>query len=249
LLGITICQFIRIMKVVRAGAVLVIVAALGTASIIVIKQQLRIRTLKESRRSLAAQYQELSATNASLLSVDATRKDELTGLRQQTLEVLRLRNQLAQAHRQLAAAEARNQTSRAENPDEFAGYVTREQLRFAGFATPENAFQSFSWAEANRDYTNWLAALAPGLQEEELANPKSFEEFQHRSTGATGTMGMQVLATKPIGSDRVELKVRLDSENRVTVLIFPMVAIGNEWKLGDDIQSYTQAWDSPNGAQ
>ena len=61
--------------------------------------------------------------------------------------------------------------------------------------------------------------------------------------------GMQVLATKPIGSDRVELKVRLDSENRVTVLIFPMVAIGNEWKLGNDIQSYTQAWDSPNGAQ
>ena len=238
------------MKVIRSGAVLVILAALGIASIVIIKQQLRIRALKESRRSLAAQYQELSAKSASLLSVDATRKDELTGLRQQTLEVLRLRNQLAQAHRQLAAAEARNQTSRAENPDEFAGYVTREQLRFAGFATPENAFQSFSWAEANRDYTNWLAALAPGLQEEELANPKSFEEFQHRSVRvAARTMGMQVLAKKPIGTDRVELKVRLDSENAVRVLIFPMVAIGNEWRLGDDIQSYTQAWDSPNRAQ
>jgi len=234
------------MKIVRSGAVLVILAALGTASIVIIKQQLRIRALTESRRSLAAQYQELSATNASLLSVDATRKDELTGLRQQTLEVLRLRNQLAQAHRQLAA-EARNQTSRAENPDEFAGYVTREQLSFAGFATPENAFQSFNWAEANGDYTNWLAALAPGLQEEELANPKSFEEFQHRPMGTM--TGMQVLATKPIGSDRVELKVRLDWENRVTVLIFPMVAIGNEWRLGGDIDSYTQAWDNPNGAQ
>ena len=234
------------MKIVRSGAVLVILAALGTASIVIMKQQLRIRALTESRRSLAAQYRELSATNSSLLSVDATRKDELTGLRQQTLEVLRLRNQLAQAHRQLAA-EARNQTSRAENPDEFAGYVTREQLSFAGFATPENAFQSFSWAESNGDYTNWLAALAPGLQEEELANPKSFEEFQHRPMGTM--TGMQVLATKPIGSDRVELKVRLDWENRVTVLIFPMVAIGNEWRLGGDIDSYTQAWDSPNRAQ
>ena len=232
------------MKVVRSGAFLVILAALGTASIVIIKQQLRICALKESRRSLAAQYQELSTTNASL---DATRTDELNGLRQQTLEVLRLRNQLAQAHRQLAAAEATNQTSRTEKPDEFAGYVTREQLSFAGFATPENAFQSFNWAEANGDYTNWLAALAPGLQEEELANPKSFEEFQHRPMGTM--TGMQVLATKPIGSDRVELKVRLDSANTVTVLIFPMVAIGNEWRLGGDIDSYTQAWDSPNRAQ
>jgi hypothetical protein len=60
---------------------------------------------------------------------------------------------------------------------------------------------------------------------------------------------MQVLEKKPIGSDRVELKVRLDSENSVTVLIFPMVAVGNEWRLGDDIHSYAQAWDSPIGAQ
>lgn len=231
------------MKVVRSTPILVMVAALGISGLVIIKQQMRIGDLKESQRSLAARTQELAAANASLLSVGAVQKDELLGLRS---EVLRLRNQLAQPHQQPAGAEVKNQPPRAENPEGSAGYVTKEQLRFAGFNTPERAFQSLSWAAANGDYTNWLAALSPAAQQEELANSRSFEDFQHSSGRSTG---IQVLATKPIGSDRVELKVRLDTENSVSVLIFPMVAVGNEWRLGDEIHSYTQAWDNPGGSQ
>jgi hypothetical protein len=218
----------------------------GIGGMVIIKQQTRIRNLKESRLSLAARTLELSATNALLLSVEAARKDELVGLREQTAEVLRLRNQLTQAHQQLAAAEANNQRPRTERPEESAGYVTKDQLRFSGFDTPEGAFQSLNWAAANGDYTNWLAALSPAARQEELTNSRSFEEFQHSSGRTTG---IEVLATKPIGSDRVELKVRLDTENTVSVLIFPMVAVGNQWRLGEDIHSYSQAWDNPGGAQ
>jgi hypothetical protein len=235
------------MKVVRSGTVLVTLAALGIAGTVIIKQQMRIESLKDSCRSLQARYQELSAANVSLLSVDAARKEELIGLRQQASEVLRLRNQLALSRQQLAAADAKNQNPRAEGPDQLAAYVTKEQMRFAGLDTPENAFQSLNWAAVTGDYTNWLAALSPACQKQELANPKSLEDFRRRSIDRTA--GMQVLATKPIGSDRIELKVRLDTENAVSVLIFPMVAIGNEWRLGDDIHSYTQTWDSPGAAQ
>jgi hypothetical protein len=221
------------------------IAVLGIGSMIVIKQHLRIGRLRESRRHLAAQYQELSATNTSLLSGDAALNDELIRLQQQNLELLRLRSQLAEARQQLAAADA--EPSRTANTNELAGYLTKGQLRFVGFNTPENAFQSLNWAAANGGYTNWLACLSPGAQEEELQNSKSLEEFQRGLINKI--TGMQVLATKAIGSDRVELKVRLDSESAVNVLIFPMVVIGSEWKFGGDINSYTQAWDSPDGAQ
>ncbi|HEX4265423.1 MAG TPA: hypothetical protein VH597_13890 [Verrucomicrobiae bacterium] len=233
------------MNVVRSGTVLVVIAALGIVGAVIIKQHLRIRSLRENKRGLVAQYRELSATNTSLLSANTTQNDEIARLQEQPPEVLRLRSQLTQAQQQLAAAAAGNPTSQTENTNDLAGYVTKEQLKFVGFDTPENAFQSLNWAEANGDYTNWLASLAPADQEEELANPKSLEEFQHRSPSRiTGT---QVLAVKPIGNNRVELKVRVDTDNAVTILIFPMVAVGNEWKLGDDIDSYTRDWDSSGG--
>jgi hypothetical protein len=234
------------MKVFRSGAVLMMIAALGITGTVIIKQHMRICGLRESLRSLAAQYQGLSATNASLLSVQAAQNDELIRLRQQTSEVLRLRNQLTQARQQLTAAGAANESPKAESPNEFSDYLAKEKLRFVGFDTPENAFQSLNWAAASGDYTNWLAALAPARLEEELADPKSLERF-HWPTART--TGMQILAAKLVSSDRVELKVRVDSESAVCLLIYPMVAIGNEWRLGDEIQSYTQVWDSTSTAQ
>jgi hypothetical protein len=230
------------MNKVRFIAAPLVAVALGIASAVIIRQHTQIRRLKESQRGLAAQHQELSATNALLLSVDAARRSELIRLRQQSLEVLSLRNQLTLVRKQLTAA-AENQTSKADNSNELPGYVGSEQLRYVGFGTPQDAFQSMRWAAMTGDYTNWLASLAPALQEEELTNPKSFEEFQRGLASASKIVGMQVMGAKPVGSDRMELKVRLDTDNTVTILIFPMVAIGNEWRLGDEIDSYTEAWD------
>lgn len=233
------------MKVIRAGAVLVIIAALGITGTITIKQHMRIRGLGKSQRRLAAQNQWLSVSNASLLSDEAAQSDELVRLRRQPPEVLKLRSQLTQAWQQLAAAT--NQSARAESTNESAGYLSRDQLKFAGFDTPENGFQSLIWAGASGDYTNWLAALTPASQEEELADPRSLELFQRGAN--SGVTGWQVLASKPVGNDRVELKVRMETENSMFIFIYPMVAVGNEWKLGDELEPYTQAWDSPSGAQ
>src|ERR1041385_7072232 len=126
---------------------------------------MRIRELKQNRRSLAIRYQELSNTNASLLSVEAAQNDELTRLRQHNSEVLRLRNQLNLTRQQLTATSATNQLPKAESRNEH--YMTKDQLRFVGFNTPENALQSLNWAAASGDYTNWLEALTPAGQEAE----------------------------------------------------------------------------------
>lgn len=234
------------MKLIRSGAVLVIIAVLGITGTVVIIQQMRIRGLGNSLRSLAAQNRGLSATNASLLSVEEDQNEELIRLRQQPQEVLRLRSLLTRAWEQLAAARAANQALIAQSTNAFAGYVTREQLEFVGYDTPENSFQSLNWAAMSGDYTNWLAALAPAARQEELADTNNLERFRRSNNGISG---WQILASKPVGSDRVELEVEVDSQNSAAVFIYPMVAIGNEWKLGDDINPYTHAWDSPAVAQ
>jgi hypothetical protein len=237
------------MKTIRFTAIFVIIAAMGIAGMVIFRQHTLICSLRESQRDLLARYQEVSATNARLLSIDAARKDEPIRKRQQDLEILSLRNQLTLARKQLAAVATENQTSKTHAVNEWAGYVTKEQIRYVGFGTPQDAFQSMRWAAASGDYTNWLASLAPRQQEEELANPRSVDQFQREMESAAKIVGMQILATKSVGSDRKELKVRLDTENSVAILVFPMIAIGSEWRLGDEIHSYTQAWDNPNSTQ
>jgi hypothetical protein len=219
----------------------VVIAAVGIGVTVIANLHKRIRNLDKSRSHLAAQYHELAATNNSLLAIDAAQNDELNRLRHQNLEVLRLRNQLTQAHEQLAVATAANPTPRAEDPNGTEGYMAREQLKFVGFDTPENAFQSMYWAAANGDYTNWLASLSPDSQKEELADPGSSERFRGSASRLTG---IKVLASKSVGNDRVELKVQMESENASALFIYPMVLTGNQWRMGGDIHAYTRAWDT-----
>jgi len=232
------------MKVIRSGIVLVISAALGITGIVVIKQRRRIESLKNSRHLLAVQYQDLSASNASLVSVEATQNDELFRLQQQPPEVLRLRSQLTLAQQQLAAASASSQSSTTESTNEV---MTTDRLRFVGLDTPENAFQSLTWAAASGDYTNWLTALTPAGRDDELADPSSLERFRLGAKNAQNTR-WQVLDSKPVGNDRVELKVRIETENAETIWIYPMVAVGNEWRLGDELRPDSGTWHSPSSA-
>jgi hypothetical protein len=234
-----------IMKVIRSGIVLVISAALGITGIVVIKQYWRIESLKNSRHRLAVRYQDLSLSNTSLVSIEADQNDALFRLQQQPPEVLRLRSQLTLARQELAAASASNQSSTTESTNEV---MTSEQSRFVGFDTPENAFQSFKWASASGDYTNWLATLTSAGRNDELADPSSLERFRAEAKNAQNTR-WQILDLKPVGNDRVELKVRIETENAVTIWIYPMVAVGNEWRIGDeDIHPISGTWRSPSSA-
>jgi hypothetical protein len=218
------------------------------ASALIIIQEARIRRLKVSQRHLAAKYGELSTNYVALLAVSDSRAADILTLSNENSVVRGLRIQLAlskESAKELAALSAENEAFKKQRADDLAGYLTTEQPAFAGFASPKSAFQTLRWAVANADYTNWIAALAPRFREEETANPKSLEDFQRSSERSAQFKGMQVLATKSIGSDKVELKVRLDMESTVAVLIFPMLAVGNEWRLGDEIRNYTQEWDQP----
>jgi hypothetical protein len=222
-----------------SAVVLVTVVITGT---FFATQQTQLSRIRNAQRQLVAQHNELRANYAALLTTAEARDAEILRLRVETAGVPALRNQLAQARRQLATALAENQVSSAkETTNSMTGYLTSEQLRFAGFGSPENTVQSMRWACLNGDYTNWLATLAPQLQEEELANSQSLQMFQRDSS--RNLQGMQILGARTVGSGHTALKVRLDTENSVDILIFPMVAVGGGWRLGGEIRPYSEAWD------
>lgn len=234
------------MTLVQSKLTLVLMVALVIIGTICVVERIEFNLVKQEHRILMGENRELS-DNCDVLSTAVHARDaEILRLRSETSEILDLRNQLAQARAQVALAAKDQSANTAQEANDLTGYMTKEQLRFAGYGSPENALLSMEWARLNGDYTNWMAALAPQLQQEELANSHSLEMFQRDS--AETFRGMQVLATKSVGTDRMEMKVRLDTANSVAILIFPMLAVGTEWRLGDEIRAYTETWDRSGGA-
>ena len=234
------------MKVIRHNIMVAVLVGLGIVGTICIIQQSQINDLKETRRRLIGENLELSSNYAAQVAMNEARDAELASLRNEATDIPALRIQLAQAQNQARAATFENNA--ASQTESVTAYLRREQLKFAGFNSPEDAFQSLQWARINRDYTNWFAALGPEFQNEELADPRSMEKFLE-GAASYPFLGMQVLGQKAISHDKVELKVRLDAESGVVLFIYPMTATGNEWRLGDDIRSYSREWDLPSNAQ
>jgi hypothetical protein len=139
-----------------------------------------------------------------------------------------------------------------------AGHFTaREQLAFAGYATPEATLQSMVWAAINGDGDKLFACFSPEAQAaigKEPNGRKNFDAGVKKSAQAQSIKGMQVTARKVLADDKVELKFKLDfasppknGECDKGFAICPFVKIGGEWKLCVKTKNYTPDWD--NGSQ
>jgi hypothetical protein len=127
-------------------------------------------------------------------------------------------------------------------------YISKDQLAFVGYATPDAALESMTWAMMNGPMNRTLSALGPELLEHELSNAKGREQFEAgRKTLAPLFKGMQILARKTLGEDRVELKVKMDADplpeskaDMPPFMIQPMVKVGHEWKLGGSTEAISR---------
>jgi RNA polymerase sigma factor (sigma-70 family) len=239
---------------VLAGAV--IVAGGGTYFV----QQTKLQQLKAENEKLAAVQEQSAADHeAALKSLRAASQPPALADADKT-ELLRLRNEVAQLRRERAAEKGRTvpgspapasprlPTKTATKPG--AGYVTRDQLAFLGYSTPENALQSMTWAMTVGTYEQTLTGLAPELQKEELKDSKGRENFEtQRPKMGSQLKGIEILARKNLAADRVELKARYDLDNPSggqpipDLMIQPMIKVGDEWKVGGSTRSYDQTWE------
>jgi hypothetical protein len=141
---------------------------------------------------------------------------------------------------------------RAQTPQPPGTFIPKNQLVFAGYKTPEAAVESVFWAFANGDYDTVVESFPPNLQgqmKKEFGNPKRFKSEGKR--GFSQLKGVEIMARKNLGSDKVELKFQMTGNGGVhgkdgtNLMIMPAVKIGMEWKFTvDGAHGYTTNWDN-----
>ena len=227
----------------------------SAATILGWRKVTQLQTENDSLRSQIEALQEHSTTSSA--TTTAQRDHELENLRSESSELLRLRNEVAQLRRQRESEKpSANQRPppgakvTARNSD--ARYLRKEELANVGYATPLTALQTMTWAMMNGSYEQVNAGLSPEMLEAELKSPGNREGFEARQKQMAPLFkGMQIVAQKNVSEDRVELKIKYDTDpipgapkELPEYLIQPMVKAGNEWKLGGSTRNYTPQWEA-----
>jgi RNA polymerase sigma factor (sigma-70 family) len=248
-------------KAKAAAAILGAVIITGTGTYLV--QQRQLERLRAENQNLLAQQQQLTAEQEAASKAVQTAREELERLQKDNAELLRLRNEVGQLRREREAAKQRASQpaalpagtgQSAANPGR---YISKDQLAFAGYATPEAALESMTWAMMKGTYEQAVASLGPELQQGELNDAKGREQFENgRKASALHFIGMQIVARKTLAEDRVELKVKMDADpmpnsgaKTPPFFIQPMVRVGTEWKLGGSTRGYRDTWDQDGPIQ
>jgi hypothetical protein len=241
----------------KTVAVLVGVAIVGL-SVGYLVQRFEVERLQAENRSLLARQAQAMAMQGEAIQVMQSKKDELERIQRDSVELLRLRNEVAQLRRERDAQKEnpRDLTppsrDTVQNDSEPGPYISKEQLAFVGYATPEVALQSMIWAMLKGTYEQANAALGPEMLKHELEDENGREHFE-AGRKALGPLfkGMQILARRTLSEDRVELNLKMDAdsppdsqEDMPPFLIQPMVKVGSEWKLGGSTRGgYLPDWE------
>ncbi|MBI3851915.1 MAG: sigma-70 family RNA polymerase sigma factor [Verrucomicrobia bacterium] len=249
---------ISTMNWINAKAVAAIVSAAvlaGTGTYFV--QQSQTNNLRADNQRLVAQKQTLTTDLEAAVAAAQANKDELERLQKNTTELLRLRNEVGQLRRQRDAEKQRVSQQSASTPNaaqpegNVGAYISKEQLAFVGYATPEAALQSVTWVAINGTFEAAQASASP-TSPEDLGDPKKQrEDFEHdKKTKWASLKGMQIVAKKVLADDKAELKVRLDVDSlqdgrggTPLFIVQPMVKVGSEWKAGSSGLKYQEDWE------
>jgi hypothetical protein len=247
------------MSTAKSVAVL-ISAAVITGTVIYLVQQRQVQRLQADNQSLLAQQAKASAEQEAAAKAARATKEQLGRLQKDRAELLRLRNEVGQLRRERDALKQRLGQPAAgagQSASEPGSYITKEQLAFVGYATPEAALESTTWAMFKGTYEQVLAGFNAEMAKEISQDATSRQQFEtQRDTTAAAFKGIQILARKTLDGDQVELKVKLDAdplpngqEELPPVMIQPMVKAGNQWKVGGSTRGYQPEWDNDGQIQ
>lgn len=234
-------------------------AALLAGTGIYLVQQRQIERLKADNQDLMAQRQQLAAAQETASRTAQGAKEELARLQKDNAELLRLRNEVGQLRQEHDAAQQRaNQHADAERSAANPGrYVSKDQLIFAGYATPESALESMTWALMKGSYDQFNASIDPTILADQSRVKPSREDFERqKEIYAAAFKGMQIVARKSLAGGRVKLKVKMDFdsptsriEDPASFMIETMVKVGDEWKSRFLPRSWQPEWDQDGQVQ
>jgi hypothetical protein len=252
------------MSKLKLGICVIVVA--GIATILVIQHQAQTE-LTDENQSLRQQMTQLQNDNESLSNLVAQGNSSPSRPDDQLTELLRLRGEVRLLRQQVNETKQKivPPTASSPEPAKLAGhrpgiYISKDQLVFAGYATPEAALESMTWAMMSGTYDQVNQSLPPEMLAEQLKNPKGREQFEAgQAKAATVMKGIQIVAKKVLADDKVELKVKSDYDPTVMknltsdlppeYMVQPMVRVGNEWKIGGSTRGYRDGWENDGQIQ
>lgn len=178
-------------------------------------------------------------------------QSEIITLREQTRDLPKLRNEVSQ----LRARRAELVAARAENarllevkrtgamlPREIPpGFIAKEQLQNAGYATPEAAVETFFWAMRESRLDLMLQSLSPNHRDrknfERLPPETRAQQISGFSAGNLGSPRISnfsdftVMEREQISDETVLLSLRSSASAKVAK--YRLKRLGTEWKIED----------------
>jgi hypothetical protein len=175
-------------------------------------------------------------------------------LRDQNLEIMRLRNEVTQSRagtKEAEALAAENQRLKAAmkqgNPNSAEGAgnaqparirdFPRESWSFAGYASPESALVSAIWAMREGNPQTYLESLTPEEQERmaRVWKDKAENEIAEKHKNDVSSIaGLRVLERQDLSPNEVVMNVYLEGPGRVEKI--RMNQVGQDWKFGGFIR-------------
>ena len=220
-------------------AVLVLVfqrSTLSTAR----KENAQLRQAKAEAAQLATENQSISEVRAQNQQLEELRtanrelpklRNEVRQLRSQGAQIERLR----QENQRLASALNSLNSGKAKSFSEMEGYVSKESLSHAGFATPEAALQTFLWAIREGRIDAVAECISPDGRpsfQGEFANKTEEEQKKSLQQGLgqlIRSSGYRVVDREQVGEDKVKLGIQAVAGGIIAKVVLRRV--GNEWKF------------------
>lgn len=237
------------------GAALAVAIGAGTYEV---RQASTLRTqnqlLQQQQVLLADQIQQLQKARNDAPGKLAILNEEIAKSKTNFSELLRLRGEVGLLRRQLeslnlqASQQSTTQMKIRNRGAHAAGtYISKDQMVYAGYATPEAALETANWVLMKGTYEQVNEMLSPELLTDKGNGPQGREQFETMRNELEALFkGMQIVAKKALTDDKVEIKFKMDvnSPGQPDFLVQPMVKVGDEWKVGGNTRDFPADWET-----
>jgi RNA polymerase sigma factor (sigma-70 family) len=246
--AVTVTKAIAMTTLQKTAITVTIAAALG-AGIYEVHQAAAMRdevqTLREQQAPLSEQLQQLTRERDEATNRLARLSDASQAGKSNSAELLRLRGEVGLLRQRTNDLGRQLQAARGASPAPGLPAQTsfpRGSWAFAGYGTPEAAYQSVLWAKGNGDVNAFLAGQSPeskqALENNYIHGKSDEEKSAFLSNSFTNITGYHVLNEIPIAEDQVMLQVQVDmaggAQQQKFYDIAVMKRIDGEWKSADE---------------
>jgi RNA polymerase sigma factor (sigma-70 family) len=234
-------------KLITTVVAAAVVSSTGTYLI----QQGKINGLRGENQHLVSQEASLASERDAALARRAATEKELQRFEKERTELLRLRGEVGLLRKQsndLAKLTAENREMRgrlntgrkveaAPAPEVAAeNHYPKEKWAFAGYATPEAAIHSWTWAMATGNKTAMFDGLAPEKWPEwqKEFSEKSDEELVKEATNESAKiLGYDLLAKEMVSEDVALLTIVIQEANKKKTQPqqYKMQKFADGWKM------------------